>query len=130
VHIGNNPKYPFTFRADVSLRESKERPGSKIFAALERNHRMGTNCNAPDEMREESSNPTIDFWSDEGARRYNKALDDGSAYVSAGARLTADFEVDFDDEPCAYVDPELHDPNEETLPPGEIELIFENSYVM
>ena len=92
---------------------------------------METNQNTPDEEPEdERSNPAFDFWSDEGARRYNEALDEGSAYVSAGARLTENFEVDFNDEPCVYVDSELHDPNEETLPPGEMELIFENSYVM
>ena len=92
---------------------------------------MGTNQNTPDEEPEdERTNPAFDFWSDEGARRYNEALDEGSAYVSAGARLTEDFEVYFDDAPCAYVDSELHDPNEETLPPGDMELILENSYVM
>jgi hypothetical protein len=35
-----------------------------------------------------------------------------------------------EDEQCEYLDPELYDPDEETLPPGEMELIFENSYVM
>lgn len=92
---------------------------------------METNRNTPDEEpEEERSNPAFDFWTDEGARRYNEALDEGSAYVSVGARLTEDFEADFDNEPCEYVDPELHTPEEETLPPGEMELIFENSFVM
>ena len=91
---------------------------------------MGTNCNAPDEMREECSNPAFDFWSDEGARRYNEALDEGSVYVSPYVPPSEDFEVYFDDEQCDYRDPELHDSDEETLPPGEMELFFENSYVM
>jgi len=92
---------------------------------------MGVSCDTPDEeTEEENSNPALDFWSDEGARRYNEALEEGSAYVSSGARLTEDIEMNLDDGQCAYVDPEFYDPDEETLPPGEIELIFENSYVM
>ena len=93
---------------------------------------MGTNSdNTPDEeSREESYDPAFDFWSDEGARRFNEMMDEGSAYISAGAQLSEDFEVCLEDEPCEYLDPELYDPDEETLPPGEIELIFENSYLM
>jgi hypothetical protein len=48
----------------------------------------------------------------------------------AGVHLTDDFEVYLEDEPCEYRDPDLYDPNDETLPPGEMELIFENSYIM
>ena len=47
-----------------------------------------------------------------------------------GVDLSQDFEAYFEDEPCEYLDPELYDPDEETLPPGEMELIFENSYIM
>jgi hypothetical protein len=93
---------------------------------------MGTNSdNTPDEdAREESDDPSFDFWSDEGARRFNEILDEGSAYLSTGVRLSEDFEADPEDEPCEYLDPELIDPDEETLPPGEMELIFENSFIM
>jgi hypothetical protein len=93
---------------------------------------MGTNSdNTPDdEAREESGDPVFDFWSDEGARRFNEMLDEGSAYLSTGVHLSEDFEADLEDEPCEYLDPELYDPDEETLPPGEIELIFENSFIM
>ena len=38
--------------------------------------------------------------------------------------------IAFDDQECEYRDPELYDPDEETLPPGEMEFIFENSYIM
>ena len=89
------------------------------------------NDNKPDEdAREESDETSFDFWSDEGARRLNEALDEGSAYISAGARLSQDPEADPEDEPCRYLDPELYDPDEETLPSGEMELIFENSFIM
>jgi hypothetical protein len=93
---------------------------------------VGTNSDkTPDEdAREESGDPAFDFWSDEGAGRFNEMVDEGSAYTSADVRLSEDFEVYLEDEPCEYLDPELYDPDEETLPPGEIELIFENSYVM
>ncbi len=40
------------------------------------------------------------------------------------------FEEHLDDEQCEYLNPDLDDPDEETLPPGEMELIFENSYIM
>lgn len=93
---------------------------------------MGTNSNnTPDEdERKESCEPEFDFWSDAGARRFNEILDEGSAYLSTGARLSEDFETEYEDEPCEYLDPELYDPDEETLPPGEMELIFENCFIM
>ena len=81
---------------------------------------------SPDEVGEQE----FDFWSDAGAKHYNEILDEGSAYLSTGVRLSKDPEADLDDEPCEYLDPELYDPDEETLPPGEIELIFENSFIM
>lgn len=89
------------------------------------------NDNAPDEeAREERNDPALDLLSDEGAKRFNEALDEGSAYLSAGASLSEDFEAYCDEEQGEYLDPELNDPEEETLPPGEMELIFENSYIM
>ena len=93
---------------------------------------MGTNSdNTPDEeAREESGDLAFDFWSDEGARRYNEMLDEGSAYLSKGVHLSEDFEADLEDESYEYRDPELYDPDEETLPPGEMELIFENCFIM
>ena len=93
---------------------------------------MGTNNdNTPDEeAREEGGEPAFDPWSDEGAQRFNAMTDDGSAYMAAGGRLSEDFEDDLDDNECEYFDPELCNPDEETLPPGELELIFENSFIM
>lgn len=82
-----------------------------------------------EEGREERDDPAFDFWSDEGARRYNEMLDEGSAYISTGAYLSEEFEAYRDEEQCEYLDPDLHDPVEETLPPGEMQLIFENSYI-
>ena len=93
---------------------------------------MGTNNdNTPDEeAREERSDPAFDFWSDEGARRFNEIMDEGSAHISAVGYLSEDFEEYLEGEQYDYRDPELLDPDEETLPPGEMELIFENSYIM
>lgn len=85
----------------------------------------------PDESsREETGDTSFDFWSDEGAKLFNEILDEGSAYLSIGVQLSWDPEADPDDEPRDYLDPELCDPDEETLPPGEVELIFENSYII
>ena len=72
----------------------------------------------------------FDFWSDEGARRFNEILDEGSTYISAERHGFAHSEVDSDDQQSEYRDPELYDPEEETLTPGEMDLIFENSYIM
>lgn len=83
-----------------------------------------------EEVIEEGGEQAFDFWSDEGARLFNEMLGEGSAYALANPRLSEDFEAYFEDEPREYVDPELYDPDEETLPPGEMELIFENSYIM
>ncbi len=89
------------------------------------------NDNLEDEdATEEGGEQEFDFWSDEGAKRYNEILDEGSAYLSTGVCLSKDPEADRDDEPCEYLDPELYAPDEETLPSGEMELIFENSYIM
>jgi hypothetical protein len=83
-----------------------------------------------EETREGSDSPVFDFWSDEGARIYNEMLDEGSSYTSTDVLLSEDCEDYLDDEVCEYRDPEMYDLDEETLPPGEIELIFENSYPM
>jgi hypothetical protein len=91
---------------------------------------MGIDNNTTDEEpTEDGGEQACGFWSDEGARRFNEALDEGSPYALANPRLSEEFEACFEDEPCEYLDPELYDPDEETLPPGEMELIFENSYI-
>ncbi len=91
---------------------------------------MGIDSNNTPEDEEEGGEQEFDFWSDEGARLFNEMLDEGSAYAMAGGRLSEDPEADPDDVQRDYLDPDLYDPDEETLPPGEMELIFENSYVM
>jgi hypothetical protein len=89
------------------------------------------NDNTPDEeAREERDDPAFDFWSDEGTRRFNDALDEGSAYAQAHGYLIDDLESRLDEEEREYSDPELCDADEETLSPGDMELIFENSYIM
>jgi len=82
-----------------------------------------------EEVNEEGGERAIDLWSDEGARLFNEMLDEGSAYALANPRPSVELEVYFEDEPCEYLDPEPYDPDEETLPPGELELIFEKSYI-
>ena len=91
---------------------------------------IDNNNTTTEEVTEEGGEQAFDFWSDEGARRINEMLDEGSAYALEGIALSEDFEAYFGDEPCEYLDPELYDPDEETLPPGEMELVFENSYIM
>lgn len=89
------------------------------------------NDNSPDEEGgEERDNTAFDFWSDEGAGRFNEALDEGSAYARALGHVTNDPESYFEEEEHEYHDPELCDADEETLSPGDMELIFENSYIM
>jgi hypothetical protein len=92
---------------------------------------MGNDSNNAPNDEEEGGEYELDFWSDEGARRFNAILDEGSAYLATGVDLAEDFEEAYlEDEETEYVDPELDDPDEETLPPGEMELIFENSFIM
>ena len=56
------------------------------------------NDNSPDEEgREERDNTAFDFWSDEGARRFNEALDEGSAYARAHGHVTNDPESYFEE---------------------------------
>jgi hypothetical protein len=83
-----------------------------------------------EEGREERDDPAFDFWSDEGARRFNEALDEGSAYAQAHGHLPNELEGYLEEEEREYRDPELCDADEETLSPGDRELIFENSYIM
>ena len=93
---------------------------------------MGANSsNAPDEeAREENCELAFDFWADEGAKRFNEMMDEGQAYLSTGVPLSKDPEADPEPEQCEYVDPELYDADEESLPPGEMDLIFENCYIV
>lgn len=87
--------------------------------------------NTPDEEGiEERDDTAFDFWSDEGARRFNEALDEGSAYARTQGHLTDDPESYLEEEEREYRDPELRNADEETLSPGDMELIFENSYIM
>jgi len=69
---------------------------------------MGPNSdNTPDgDAGGESGDTSFDFWSDEGARRFNEMLDEGSAYLSTGVQLSEDPEADLDEQ-CDYFDPDL-----------------------
>ena len=91
---------------------------------------MRTNNNNQDEETREEDESIVGFWSDEGARRFNEALDEDSAYLSARGRefAVSDFEGDDVEGECCHA--ELYDPNDEPLPQGEMELIFENCYIM
>jgi hypothetical protein len=99
--------------------------------ATERIHRMENDNNnlADDFANEEDSEPAFDFWSDEGARRFNEIIEEGSACLAANPTSVVDCMEDFDCEECRYRDPDLYDPEEETLSPGEMEMILENSYI-
>ena len=88
-----------------------------------------TNDNSPEEEPREEEQQDLDFWSDEGARRFNEALDEGRDYACTHGSISHDPDDCPDDRECEYRDPEFCDPDEETLPPGEIELIFENSFI-
>lgn len=88
-----------------------------------------TNDNSPAEEPREDEQQDSDFWSDEGARRFNEALDEGRDYARSHGSVSYDPEDCLDDQECEYRDPDFCDPNEETLSPGEMELIFENSYI-
>jgi hypothetical protein len=91
---------------------------------------MGTDEDNTTEEAIEKGEQVFDFWSDEGARIFNEALDEGSAYMLAHHCPRAEFEDCLDDEQCEYLDPDLGDADEETLPPGEMELILENCFIM
>lgn len=83
-----------------------------------------------EDEREEEGDTAFDPWSDEGARLFNEIADEGRDYISANVLSTYDFEEAPDSEPCEYRDPEMCDPDEESLPPDDMELINENSYIM
>jgi hypothetical protein len=53
--------------------------------ATERIHRMANdNYNlAEDIATEEDCEPAFDIWSEDGARRYNEMIEEGSAYLAA-----------------------------------------------
>jgi hypothetical protein len=87
------------------------------------------NYNADEEEAGEEEELAVDHWSDEGAQRFNEALDEGGAYARANGPAFEIPRIALMIEECEYRDPELYDPDEETLPPGEMELIFENSYI-
>jgi hypothetical protein len=89
-------------------------------------HVPDNNSLADEDSTEEGDEEAFDFWSDEGARRFNEALNEGIEYVLAHPHLAENFEESIDDEECEYVDPDLYDPDEETLTPGGIEIILEN----
>lgn len=80
------------------------------------------------EVMEGGSELAFDFWSDEGARIFNEALDEGSAYMRTHPGSCYDFEEPLDDDRCEYIDPDFCDPDAEDLTPGEMELIFENCF--
>ena len=89
---------------------------------------IDTNNLADDIATEEDCEQAFDFWSDEGARRFNEMIEEGSAYLAANPHLAETFGEDFGEE-CEYLDPDLYDPDEETLSPGEMEIILENCYI-
>lgn len=92
---------------------------------------METNDNnlADDSANEEDCEQAFDVWSDVGARRFNEMIEEGSAYLAANPHSIDGYKEDFDGEGCKYVHPDLYDPDEETLSPGDMEMIFENSYI-
>jgi hypothetical protein len=73
-----------------------------------------------EDSREENDRQIFDLWSEEGAQIYNEILAEGSTYTSTNIALSEDCEDYPDDEVREYRDPELYDPDEETLPPGEM----------
>jgi hypothetical protein len=98
--------------------------------ATERIHRMANdNINLADDIEsKEDCEPVFDIWSDDGARRYNEIIEEGGAYLMSNPHSIKDYEEDIDVEECEYRDPDLYDPDEETLSPGEMEIIMENCY--
>lgn len=70
---------------------------------------------ADDIANEEECEQASEFWSDEGARRFNEMIKEGSAYLADNPHLAERLGEDFDGEECYYLDPDLHDPDEESL---------------
>jgi len=91
---------------------------------------MLTNNNSQDEDAREEDEAIVEFWSDGGTRRFNEALDEGSAYMSAQGRDWTDSDFDDGDTQGEYCHPDLHEPDGESLPLGELELTMENCYIM
>jgi len=89
---------------------------------------MGVDNNNTQEATEEGDEQYLDPSSDEGTRRFNEALEEGGAYALATGRFSEDFEPRLSDEPRECLDREID--NEGELPPGEMELIFENCFIM
>ena len=69
---------------------------------------IDNNNTTDEEAPEEGGEQDFDFWSDEGAQRFNEALDEGSAYAATCGHLAEDFEEAYlEEEQSEYVDPEL-----------------------
>lgn len=81
---------------------------------------------ADDITTEEDHEIAFDFWSDEGARRFNEMIEEGSAYLAANPHLTEKFGEDPDGEECEYVDPDLYVLDEETLSRGAMDSRYIN----
>lgn len=62
----------------------------------------------------------LTFGATRGTQLSSEILDDGSAYLSANPHSFDGYREDSDGEECEYLDTDLHDPDEETFPPGEM----------
>ncbi len=83
-----------------------------------------------EDEREEEGDTTFGPWADGEAQVLSDMADEERDYISADVLSSYDFEDPPDNQPSEYRDPELVDPDEETLPPGEMEMIFENCFIM
>jgi len=91
---------------------------------------MENDNNLADDIKtEEDCEPEFDFWRDEGAGLFNKIIEEGSAYLAANPHSNGNYDEDIDGEEYEYRDPDMCDPDEETLSPGDGEIILENSYI-
>lgn len=84
--------------------------------------------NPSEESIKKGDEPQFDWWSDEGARIFNAALDEGSAYTLTHPEPCDDFEEYIEDDLFEDLDRDLCDPHNE-LPPGEMKLVFDNSFI-
>ena len=57
-----------------------------------------TNNNSPENEPKEEEQQDSDFWSDEGARRFNEALDEGRDYARTHGSVSYDSEDCLEDE--------------------------------
>ena len=78
----------------------------------------------------EEGDTTFAPCAEDAAQLSDGMADEEQDYVSANVLTTYDFEDPPDCQPSEYRDPDLVDPDEETLPPGEMEQIFENCFIM